>query len=511
MSVRTRSIKLLGLMIAVSAIALSINQPSKLDTWQYAKWFVESTILQTGHLPSCDVVSSTGTYQTAWAGKICTRINAPISPMLTTIATLSSGIDFTGEARRLFLITPIIKAFSGYLIVSLYTSRSDYQYFGAVLFVLIPDYSVYYLSQAKGISLPLVWLAVYTLLRWKQSGGVWIVFTHLFLLTISLFYLPRAIILVSVIFVFTLAKSYKNALLGVSSLSISILVLYATQANLTLENIQLLFQRILSQNLSISSLLRGTHPAIPYIAPSSGFEWGYLILTPLAILGLLGTLCLLNHKGYSIFADERALWSYGIAIAYFPASLLLPFFRTRMFFELAAPATVVGISGVSALKKAKIESVSISAIVLCSILVLAGLAGAMGSADSYGPAYNDLGNSLQEAGIGANERVFTDFKTGALLVGENRYKEVNRIINGSNSEKIQSIWYSNDAHESCNRIKSDYSSKYFILNSDIKDTILIENYRRQSVRGESFSKYSKSSHFNRIFSKGEVEVYRLKC
>lgn len=489
--------------LALFAVAMSVAQPSRIDIWQYGKWYVEASILQSGGLVSCTQILGVGNYEWIWASKICTRLSSPLSPLITSILTIITSYDFTGDLRRWFLITPLLKGLSGYLLLSLYIRNRETLYLGSIIFILIPDYSVYYLTQVKGLSLPLLWLGFYTTIRWRREGGHWILWTIAILLALSLFYFPRVLLLVGVITIMGVDRLRKPHPIVVP-LALTAAILYVVQGSKIFTNIHLLTVAL----LQTESLFSGSQSSqIPYFA--SNASWGYALLAPLAIIGILGATRLLYEKGPRICLEERALWSYGILIAYLPAALLLPFFRTRVIFELAAPAAVVGISGISLHNQ--ISRPQASSILFAMILITAGTAGAMGTADSYQSDYNQLHTTLEDIGVTKDTRVFTDFKTGAFLVGEKQYKQVYRITSGKNRTLIYNIWYSSDGDLACQQMKSRYGVSYFILSTDIQDGILIENYRRQPVIGQSFQKFAGSESYSTVATTGRFQIYRLEC
>lgn len=502
---RDKIVAIFVLSVSSLIIFMSIMQPHRIDRWQYGKWYVENAILQTGHIPTCGGIYQVDGLGQYWSSKICTRIYSPIPSLVTTISEMVTRFEFTNTKRRYMILTPLFKALVGYILIRMYSANKSFQIFGAGLFLIAPDYSYYYLTQTKGLSLPLLWLGLFALLKWKRSRDQrWSVIVLVLVSTLSLFYLPRAMILITSILVIAISITRKSSI-SVSLFLSSAIIFYVLQENLFVEQLSTFLPPILLNPSSLLSL--STTRTIPFAA-TGGSGIGYVLLPPFALIGLTGGLYYLYNYRSSFLIEDRILYSYAVITTYVIPSLSIGFFFTRIIFELIAPAILVGVAGVEKFGK---QRVGLAVCFAVFLVVSGGLVIAFDQPDPYEDSYADLSSSLTSMGFSQDELVFTDFKTGAYLVGENIHPSTSKTTTGYNETTISSLWYDGTPSRACNLISKRYSSDYFILRSTVVSDFSIENHPRKAVPSIIVEKYQNSPDFNKVMSNGDFTMFELSC
>ncbi|WP_156224370.1 hypothetical protein [Haloferax gibbonsii] len=463
-------------------------------------------------VPTCGNIIQTGNYDEHWASKICTRIHSPVPAILTSMLSMLSGVEFTGSYRRYMILTPVMKGLVGYVLVRRYSKDITYALFGAALFAVVPDYSYYYFTQAKGLSFVLLWLGVYTIFRWSGGDYRWSLIFIIITATLSLFYLPRSLILISTALFISLKRIYALSRAKKSVVVIlSGLILYVLQGELLISHLSTFLPQVYTK---LPEIFQGSSSSIPYepisaSGPPIGF--GYIMLTPIALIGVIGFLIYVRKQTISVLYDERLLFGYAILFTYTLPSLLIGFFYSRIIFELAAPALLVGIGGISIAQKA--PNIRLSTVLLLYLVVAGGLTTAFLQDDPYQSSYSGLSDGLESSGISSEDHIFTDFQTGAYLVGEHQYSHVSKITSGKNRTLISSIWYNVSSRDACMTLKREYDSDYLVLRKTVTEKFAIENYRREPVPITTINRYNSGAEFNRVFSNGDFTVYQIsnKC
>lgn len=497
------------LLVATGVTYYSASLIPRYDRWQYPVWYLSDYLLTSGQLPTCGEVSS-DVYH-AWTGKICVRIGSPGQPISIATFTLLTGIDFTGSFGRLFVFTPLLKLSAGYLLVAEFVKSRTSKVLGTGIVYLSPDYATVFFTTAKGFSFGLLLFIAYLLIKTLRVNSKYRTFREhfkwviLYLISASLlleYYVPRSVIAlvlgagVSVLIAYR-RKYVQSLLLGYGML----LVFYFTQRN----DIGVYYGFISEGMTALLSSATTENQAVPFLQTETG-GIGWLLLTPLAVLGAVGGLLSLKERGSRFLSDERMLWLYSIAVCYTPVALIQPFFRTRLFFEAAIPGLLV------ASDRCDRESVGRYmkfGVVISLLLVGSGYYLALSSATAYGPQYDAMDDVLDNVGVPDEAIVFTDMRTGAYLVGENRHLNTAMITDGTDGNAIGDVWYYSDAQAACN-VMARAGSDYFVLREDVRtDGVPVMNYDRIPTPESAINKYRDSSRFDRVADAWEFDVYRL--
>ncbi|MEF8877454.1 MAG: hypothetical protein V5A60_12105 [Haloarculaceae archaeon] len=493
---------ILALLAASGVTLYSASMTPRYDRWQYPVWYLSEYLLTTGTLPTCSQVSAD--MLPVWTGKACLRIGTPGHPVSVATFTALTGLDFTGPFKRWFVFTPLLKLSAGYLLVAQFAKARTSRILGTAIIYLSPDYSTLYLTTAKGLSFSLLLFSVYFLVKTLREDFRWSLLYLLSFVLLLEYYVPRSVLVVvfaAVVAHFLLAdrKIVRSLILVYNT----VFALYFFQADLFGE-----YYRIIAGAVEpgLLAAITAERASIPFFEPSSGLGW--ILLLPLGTLGAVGGLLALREKGVSFLADERMLWLYSLVIGYLPAGLLLPFFRTRLFFEAAIPGLLV------AADRCDLESVGRymrSGVAVSILILVVGYSLTLSGAVGYGPQYDSLADTMTDADVREEEIVFTDMKTGAYLVGENRHLNTTMLTDGGNRERIGAVWYYSDADAAC-RIMSDRESDYFVLREDVRTQgVPVMNYDRVPAPESALEKYRDSPRYDRVIDAWEFDVYELNA
>lgn len=505
----------------------SVTIPAPVDYWQYGGWYIEMYLLENGfRLPSCAEVLSTGNYGAYWS-KACTRIDAPAYSYLKAGLTALSGIDFVGEWQRYFLFTPLAKFLVGYALSSLYTDDTRHRLVGATAIFLVPDYSALYLTQAKGLSFPLLLFGLYSAIRWKRGQRYWYAVTILTTIVLTLFYLPRVFILISFVNIVALAQILSGErefdVIATTLTSVAI-ILYLFAFGRFVQ-----FSRLVFSLFDAGRTLGVLAAELPFL--SGGQEVPYLltwppyimfVMLPVALVCGASGLWALSDRRAEFLRDERMLWFYSICLTYVPAGIAVGFFWSRSLFELAIPGILVALTEFDALRDGVARAVSdrslprvvpstesiatlvIVLMVVGNLLILPGV-----WAFPYSGDYEGLTAELDQSEIEVDSPIYTDFKTGAYLVGYHHYTYVYRITDDYDRQALDDIWYGSDATAACEAMRSK-GARYFILNRDVTERFLpIENFKRVPIPESGYAKFEESEHYTLLFDRGQFEIYEI--
>ncbi len=524
MRIQTWILCILPLILCIAVVVKATQLPPLVDRWEYSTWYVENFLVASGlRLPSCPHVSAIGNYDSYWP-KICTQIYEPGHAYANVLATRITGLDFTGEWRRYFLLTAVLKFSAGYLLGSLYVKNRSYRLLTAALVFLVPDYSSIYITEAKGLSFPILLLGIYSTLEWKRGRRRMFAPTVGCLVLLSYFYFPRTILLAAVIVMFGLVVAVQryDKFHVIAAIAVTSAVIYLFQFRSVIRNVFKydvlgVNKQLIGDTLSVALqnvLGTSSEAAVPFIV--SAPPYGAIALLPVAVASSISSLRLLVTRRWSFLFDERMIWVYTILATYVPVSLSVSFFWSRVFFEMSVPGLLITVSQVEEV----VTEERYRKTVVIGVLTLAVLMAAGNIATMPDPIvipydeneYEGLAHELTEQGIGPNTPIYTDMKTGAYLVGKHQYKRVYRIDSDRDRSGMVSVWYGTDAVSACRSMKSHANVRYFILNEEVKDEGLsVENYERRPIGDAAYDKFNRSSAFTEGFQTNGFIVYRLHC
>ncbi|MFH5800275.1 hypothetical protein [Haladaptatus sp. CMAA 1911] len=555
----------LGLVLLVlaclSVVVKAMLVPPLDDPWAYSLWYIEEWLLSHGfHLPTCEYVSSVGNYDPYW-GKICVDIDTPAAAYLSSGLTALTGLDFVHRWTRFFLLTPLVKFVVGYLLASLYTEDVRYRTLCATAIFLIPDYSPLYLTEARGLSFPITLFGFYATLRWNRDGGRWFWVAAGTLALTSMFYLPRALLLLPFLFVIGVARwlrdgSRRDAVLGTVVGPLIILLLHGDRLSQSSELTDSVFD--LGNTLGVigSRFGFGTSRSVPFLL--SWPPYVMIILVPVAIVSGVSGLRALSRDGPRFLFDERMLWLYSVLVVYVPAGISVSFFWTRIFFEASIPGLLVALGELDSLSTARpartyipylprtvtntayrslpprllsrfslpsrrfdtrLPDISRSRLarfshaagyVLVALMVVGSLLIIPGVwTFPYRGNYEGLVDGMHRNGVERGEPIYTELKTGAYLVGMDRYEVVYRDTDDYDRQALIDVWYGTNATAACGEMRS-YGADYFVLNREVSTQVLyVENYQRRPINRSAYLKFDRSSLFTPVVRRPQFTVYRI--
>lgn len=497
----------------VTVVGRSATLPAPIDHWEYASWYVEESLLRRGFTaPNCQSVLAIGNYATHWP-KICTRIQSPGLAYAKAGLTATTGVDFTGRWQRYFLLTPALKVTAGYLLASLYTDNFRYRLLGATALFLVPDYTPFYVTQAKGLSFVILQLGVYARIRWHREGGPWLVASVLAFGMLLLFYFPRSLVLFT-FYVVLSAVELRNgrpirSVLG--EMSANGVLFYVIQFDELLRKLSLLTAGNPTALFDLTALqlvfATSSGSTIPFLYESDSTS-AFVVLLPVAVIAGLAGVRALWRRRVSFFADERMLWLYSLALIYVPAALAVSFFRTRIVFEAAIPGLLVAVDELDSLSDRAASVVEPLLVVVLAGLVVGNVL-LLAPTVSYSADYRGLSDELERQGIDEETPVYTDLRTGAYLVGEEQYERVYRIVSDYDRDVMVDVWYGTNATVACEYMRAT-GSTHFVLNPVVTDGILfVENYPREPIDRSAYEKFERSPLFDRIGTHHSFRIYRV--
>lgn len=522
--IRRRILYLLPMFLCLVVVAKAVSIPPRVDRWAYATWYLEDFLMSSGlQLPDCSHLSTVGNYDAYWP-KLCTRVYEPGQAYANVLAEYVTGLSFTSDWGRFFLLTAGLKFLAGYLLGGLYTKKRQYQLLAASLVFLVPDYSAMYITEARGLSFPILLLGVYSTIEWKRGRQRMFVSAVACLILLSYFYFPRTILLSAILVMFSVvcAVQRTDRLRFVTATAAAFAIVYLLQLQSVMRNIFKYDVFNISNESATATVIVVLHDLIgisgensaPFIV--SAPPYGAITLVPTAIASGLSCLRAFSIRKWSFFFDERLIWVYAIIATYVPVSFSASFFWSRAFFEMAVPGLLIT---VNQLEQVIDDHGHRRALVSC-VMALAIILTAGNVATIPDPIvtpydqddYEELTIEMQNHGIDQNTPIYTDMKTGAYLVGEHQYKWVYRINEDRNRDAMIDVWYGTNAMSACQYMKSHGDVRYFILNEEVKTKgLAVENYDRKPINETAYRKFDKSDAFAEYFRTDEFVVYRLRC
>ncbi|KZN25032.1 hypothetical protein A4G99_00345 [Haladaptatus sp. R4] len=542
---------LLAACLAVVVKAMLV--PPLDDPWAYSLWYIEEWLLSHGfHLPTCGYVSSVGNYDPYW-GKICVDIDTPAAAYLSSGLTALTGLDFVHRWTRFFLLTPLVKFVVGYLLASLYTDDTRYRTLCATAIFLMPDYSPLYITEARGLSFPITLLGFYTTIRWSREGGRWFWTSAGILALTSMFYLPRSLLLLPFIFVIGVLRwrrdgSRRDVVLGTV---VGPLILLALHGDRLSHSGGEFTGFDFSNTLGVigSRFGFGTVRPVPFLL--SWPPYVMIILVPVALVSAVSAFRALSREGSQFLLDERMLWLYSVLVVYIPAGLSVSFFWTRIFFEASIPGLLVAVGELDSLSlpgsvptyipyiprfvadhsgyslRSRVPHFSLPArispsrdriarfahvtgYVIIALMVVGNLLVIPGVwTFPYRGDYDKLVNGMHQNGVERGDPIFTDLKTGAYLVGMDRYEIVYRNTDDYDRQGLVDVWYGTNATAACEEMRS-YGADYFILNREVSTQVIyVENYQRKPINRSAYLKFDRSPLFTPVVRQPEFTVFRI--
>lgn len=494
---------LLFVLLVCSAVTLySASMIPRYDRWQYPVWYLSEYLLTTGALPTCSQVSAE--VLPAWTGKICLRIQTPGQPISVATYTSLLGLDFTGPFKRWFVFTPLLKLSAGYLLATQFVRSRASRVLTTGLVYLAPNYSTLFFTTAKGLSFSLLLFSVYFLIRALRDDFRWTLPYLLSFVLLLNYYVPRSVL------VLAFAAGITHVMLAERQVTRGLILAYNTVLALYLFQADLIgeYYRTIADAVEPGVILSITAETetVPFHQPSSGVGW--IMLLPLGTLGAVGGLLALRERKAAFLSDERMLWLYALVVGYLPVGLLLPFFRTRLFFEAAIPGLLVAGERCD---RDSVERYMKFGLVAGILFVVIGYYLTLSGAVAYGAEYDSLADTMTDANVPEDAVVFTDMKTGAYLVGERRHLNTTMLTNGSDRETIGAVWYYSDARAAC-RVMERGGSDYFVLREAVqREGVPVINYNRLPVPESAVVKYRDSSRYDRVVDAWAFDVYQLNA
>ncbi|MFH5801822.1 hypothetical protein [Haladaptatus sp. CMAA 1911] len=502
----------------------AVSIPPRVDRWAYATWYVEDFLMSSGlRLPDCSHLSTIGNYDAYWP-KLCTRVYEPGQAYANVFAERVTGLRFTSTWRRFFLLTAGLKFLAGYLLGGLYTNKRKYQLLAASLVFLVPDYSAMYITEARGLSFPILLLGVYSTVEWKRGQQRMFVSAVVCLTFISYLYFPRTILLFAILIMFSVvcAVQRNDRLRFVTATAAAFAIVYLLQLQSVIRNIFKYDVLTINGESANSTFIVALHDligisgenSVPFIV--SAPPYGAITLLPIAIASGLSCMRAFSIRKWSFFLDERLIWVYTIIVTYIPVSFSASFFWSRIFFEMAVPGLLITVDQLEqAIDEHGHKRMLVSWVMVLAIIMAAGNIATIPDpivTPYQQDNYEELATELQDHGIDQSTPIYTDMKTGAYLVGEYQYKWVYRINEDRNRDAMIDVWYGTNATRACQYIKSKGDVRYFILNEEVKTKgLAIENYDRKPINETAYRKFEKSKAFDKYFQTDKFVVYRVRC